>query len=41
MKRPDVKTFYMRQADQAAFALSLASALILSFAVIALLAGAR
>lgn len=41
MKKPAVKTFYMRQADQAAFAFSLASALILSFAVVALLAGVR
>jgi hypothetical protein len=41
MKKPPVKTFYMRQVDQAAFAFSIASSLILTIAVAALLVGAR
>ena len=41
MKKRSVKTFYMRQVDQAAFAFSIASSLILTIAVSALLAGAH
>ena len=37
MKKKAPGTFYMRQVDQAAFAFSVASALILTFATIVLL----